>query len=1048
MGEGATRGLGAGALPDGTVTFLFTDLEGSTRLLQAHPDAYRAAVARHHILLQSAIEAHGGAVFETVGDAVYAAFERPTDAVAAALAGQVALREETWGELGPGAVRVRMGLHTGEVEVQGAHYFGLPLYRCARLTAAAHGSQVVLSGATAELVRDALPGETALRDLGAHRLKDLARPELVFQLVDGGGPADFPALRSLDALPHNLPVLRDPLVGREAELGQVEQFLLRQDVGLLTLTGPGGTGKTRLALQAAADLADRFEDGVVFVALAPIREPDLVLPAVAAALGVRDAGARPLRDLVHDHLRPRRLLLLLDNFEQVLGAAPLVADLLAAATRLTVLVTSRAVLRLSGEHEYPVPPLGVPGPGRLPSPGEVGRVDAVRLFVERARAARPDFALTEENAPAVAEVCRRLDGLPLALELAAARVRVLPPQALLARLTDHHGPAALRLLTGGARDLPARQQTLRDTIAWSYGLLTEDDRALFRRLGVFVGGCTLGDAEGVVLAALASPGGAAAGSDVVEGVTSLVEKSLLQLEVGTEGLNGEPRFRMLETVREYALEQLAAAGEEEAVRRAHAAHYLALAEEAERGAFGAAAVAWLDRLEPEHDNLRAALRWALDHGETETALRFGGALWQFWYTRGYLGDGSRWLEETLGAAGLLDGGRNGTAGAAGRATPRRIVGAAIKALNGAGVLAHYQGDYGRAAVRCGESLALARRHQDKAGTATALDGLALVARSGGDYATARTMYQEAIAIQEELGDTRGLTHSLFYSAVLLWGQGECAAARRVLEDVLPRAAGDTRNTGGILTVLGFVRHAQGDHDAAADLLRESLRLCDELRDTRGRARSTWGLGRALLGQGHVVQAHACLLESSRLFDEIGDRLFFSTCLDGLAEVALALGQPRCAARLLGAAQSILERIGAVRLPVNRGAYEQGLTEARRALGEEGLAAALAAGRALTPDQALAAARALGEAPRPASSPRAAASPASPPRAGPDGAGAPLSAREREVARLIARGLTNKQIAAELIIAEGTADRHVSNILGKLGFATRAQVAAWATERVV
>jgi class 3 adenylate cyclase len=309
-------------LPAGTVTFLFTDLEGSTALLEAHPDAYRDAVRRHHALLRAAVESHRGVVFETVGDAVYAAFARPGDAVATAVAGQAALRAEAWGELGPGALRARMGLHTGEAEVQGAHYFGVPLYRCARLTAAAHGGQVVLSGATAELVRDGLPPETALRDLGAHRLKDLARPERVFQLVELSGPADFPALRSLDALPHNLPVLRDPLVGRAAELAQVEALLLRQDVGLLTLTGPGGTGKTRLALQAAADLLDRFEDGVVFAPLAPIREPDLVLPTVAAALGVRDTGGRPLRDLVLDHLRHRRLLLLLDNFEQLLGAPP------------------------------------------------------------------------------------------------------------------------------------------------------------------------------------------------------------------------------------------------------------------------------------------------------------------------------------------------------------------------------------------------------------------------------------------------------------------------------------------------------------------------------------------------------------------------------------------------------------------------------------------------------------------------------------------------------------------------------------------------------
>jgi predicted ATPase/class 3 adenylate cyclase/DNA-binding CsgD family transcriptional regulator len=1021
------------------VTFLFTDLEGSTRLLEAHPAAYREAVARHHALLRRAVEAHGGAVFETVGDAVYAAFARPGDAVAAALAGQVALRAEPWGELGPGAVRARMALHTGEVELQGAHYFGVPLYRCARLTAAAHGGQVLLSGATAALVRDALPGGAALRDLGAHRLKDLARPERVFQLMDPGGPADFPALRSLDALPNNLPVLRDPLVGRAAELAQVEELLLRQDVGLVTLTGAGGTGKTRLALQAAADLLDRFEDGLAFVALAPIREPDLVLPTVAAALGVRDAGARPLRDLVLDHVRHRQLLLLLDNFEQVLGAAPLVAELLVSAPRLKVLVTSRAVLRLSGEREYPVPPLALPDAGR-PAPAEVvAQAEAVRLFVERAGAARPDFALDAANAGAVAEICRRLDGLPLAIELAAARVRVLPPRALLARLVGDRGPAALRLLTGGTRDLPERQQTLRAAIDWSYGLLAGEDASLFRHLGVFVGGCTLGDAEGVVGRTLAAAPGSARAAELLLGAESLVGMSLLHLD---EDGDGEPRFRMLETVREYAVERLAAAGEEEAARRAHAAHYLTLAEAAERGLFGAESGTWLDRLEAEHDNCRAALRWALDRGETETALRLCGALWQFWYVRGYLGEGSRWLEEALAAAGLLERDPAGAAG--GGATPSAL---AVKALNGAGVLAHYQGDYGRAAALCGEGLALARRHGDKVGTAAALDGLAVVARSGGDYATAHTMYQEAIAIQREVGDRAGLAHSLRYLGVLFWAQRDCGAARPLVEQALAvaREVGDSQHMAGALGLLGYIHHDQGDTAAAASVLQEALRLQTELGNKRGMARAIWGLARVAEAQGDVALAHARFLESAVLFDAMGDRFFFANCLDGLAHQALNAGRPQLATRLLGAAQAVLEAIGTARLPLGQAEYERSLAEVRRALGREGVAVPFAAGLALSPDQALAEARSLGEAPHPGAPPPGAASRAA---VAAESAGAPLSGREQEVARLIARGLTNRQIAAALIIAEGTADRHVSNILGKLGFATRAQVAAWAVEHAI
>jgi class 3 adenylate cyclase len=459
-------------LPTGTVTFLFTDLEGSTRLLEAHPLAYREAVHRHHDLLQQAVEGHGGVVFETVGDAVYAAFERPTDAVAAALAAQAALLAVPWGETGP--LRVRMGVHLGEVERRGAHYFGAPLYRCARLTATAHGGQVVLSAAVTEIVRDALPPGAALRDLGAHRLKDLARPERVTQLLHPDLPAAFPPLRSLDALPHNLPRQATPFVGREAELAAVAGRLRQPGVPLLTLTGPGGTGKTRLALQAAAEVLDAagpdgarsggpFPDGAWLVELAPLADPGLVPAAVAQALGVREATGRPPEAALRDHLRDRRLLLVLDNCEHLLpGAAPAVAALLGAGPGVTVLATSREPLRVAGEHEHPVPPLALPprpDPARPPDPAALSHYEAVALFIERAVAARPDFAVTNATAPAVAELCHRLDGLPLAIELAAARVKVLAPPALLARLDRRLG-----VLTGGRRDAPARQQTLRATL--------------------------------------------------------------------------------------------------------------------------------------------------------------------------------------------------------------------------------------------------------------------------------------------------------------------------------------------------------------------------------------------------------------------------------------------------------------------------------------------------------------------------------------------------------------------------------------------------------
>src|SRR5262245_263895 len=407
-------------LPTGTVAFLFTDLEGSTALLQAHPAAYRAAVRRHHELLLEAVEARGGVVFETVGDAVYAAFARPTDAVEAALAGQLALQAEDWG--GVGALRARMGLHLGEVERQGGHYFGAPLYRCARLTATAHGGQVVLSEATAALVRDALPPGAGLRDLGPHRLKDLQAPERVAQLLHPDLPASFPPLRSLDVLPNNLPRQLTSFVGRERELAQVRRLLAAAP--LLTLTGAGGAGKTRLALQAAADALDAYPDGVWLADLAPAADPGLVPPAVAAALGVREEPGQPIPATLAGALRPKRLLLVLDNCEHLLDACARLADaLLRACPGVRVLATSREALGIAGETAWRVPSLELPDARHPPPPERLTQYEAVRLFVDRALAARPDFAVTDQNAPAVAALCARLDGIPLALELAAARVR-------------------------------------------------------------------------------------------------------------------------------------------------------------------------------------------------------------------------------------------------------------------------------------------------------------------------------------------------------------------------------------------------------------------------------------------------------------------------------------------------------------------------------------------------------------------------------------------------------------------------------------------------
>ena len=796
-----------------------------------------------------------------------------------------------------------MGLHTGEAERLGGRYAGAPLYRCARLLATAHGGQVVLSGATAELVQDELPGGR-LRDLGAHRLQDLARPERVFQLLDPALPADFPPLRTLDARPHNLPLQLTSFVGRERELGAVAAQLRAHR--LVTLTGPGVVGKTRLALQAAADALERYPDGVWLAELGALADPALVPQAVAAAVGVREEPDRPLLATLTDALRPKRLLLVLDNCEHLLDACARLAEaLLRAGPGVRVLATSRAPLGAAGEALSPVPPLGLP-PAGDGAPGEPGapapaltrlaQAEAVRLFAERAAAARPGFAVTAETAAAVARICRRLDGLPLALELAAARVRALAVGDVAALLEDR-----FRLLTGGSRAAPPRLRTLRAAVDWSHALLTAPERALFARLSVFAGGFSLAAAEAVGAEAVGPSGPGDAGGPAAAGpagpavlglLLGLVDQSLVVAEPLPDGTT---RFRLLETLRQYAREALEAGGGAEAARARHAAHYLAAVEAADAPPLGpapaAAAPLWgpeqaavWRRLGAARDDLRAALGWLLERGDGAAGLRLALALAPFW--RGYSQrEGERWLEELLA--------RSAGAPAALRAG----------ATAAAGHLAAWRGDHARARALFEAAVALAREQGDRRLLAAALGGLGqAVGAAGGPPGRAAALLGESLALHRELGDERGVVGALYALGMLAHFRGETARAVAHVEEGLARSRRLGLGAGLInlgLFRLGLLAYLQGQPDRAQGLARQALARRRDLAQAVGRLQGLPG------GMG--------------------------VCLALLAGAASAQGRPGRAARLFGAAEHGAESLQQKAVfPQFRDDYDRAVAAARRA----------------------------------------------------------------------------------------------------------------------
>ena len=809
--------MARGTLPTGTVTFLFTDIEGSTKLLQElGRERYRMVQDDHGRRMRAAVVAEGGTEIRTEGDSFFVTFATPGAALRAAVAAQRAMAAEPWPHGRP--LRVRMGMHTGEGHVGGDDYVGIDVNRAARIAAAGHGGQVLLSTATRALVEHDLPERTRLRDLGVHRLKDIPHPEELYDVVIEGLPSEFPPLRALDARAHNLPVIRSSFVGRGREIRALAELV--RPGGLVTLTGPGGTGKTRLALRVAEEVLPEFRDGAFFVDLSLLRDPARVPSTIAQTLRLKEDPERTLAEVVNGFLAEREALLIVDNFEQVVEAAPVVDEIMAGADRSTAVVTSRIRLGLAGEREFAVSPLDPPDPG-VSDPEALVRSEAVALFVDRARATRSDFALTAGNASAVAEICARVDGLPLAVELAAVQVRLLTPREILSRLDSRLGALGV-----GPGNMPDRQRTLRRTIEWSYDLLGPVERTLFARLSVFAAGGTLEAVE-----AVCNPAGDL--GDTLEALATLVDHSLVRRVEDPEG----SRFQMLESIREYALEHLVDGGEADDIRDRHANYYVAIGELAAEHLTATDRDVWLDRLERDHGNLQAVTEWALEADRGQLGLRNVAALWRLFLFRGHVSAGRQVVAAMLALPS-----------AAAPARPR------ARALLALGNLAYWQDDMAASRGQYRQGLDLARQLGDREVEAEALFDLAYVEAVDRNFEVSDRLFGEAAEIREALGDRQGRAWVDVGRAMLLGLQERWQEAVPLLEEALPifREVGDAFGLENVVGSMAFAEFRLGHLDRAEELMRQVLDPFP--RQTVGTAVSLAGMATLALARGDPARA--------------------------------------------------------------------------------------------------------------------------------------------------------------------------------------------------
>lgn len=945
------------APPTGTVTFLFTDIEGSTKLAQQYPAQWEALRQRHHAILHKSIQAHDGTIFQDIGDGLCAAFHTAPQALEAAVQAQLALQREVWE---PAPVKVRMGIHTGAARLSNdglrADYLGYTtLALTSRIMSAGHGGQILLSGATRELVRDALPANTEMIDLGEKRLKDLLRPEHLSQVNAKGLPNSFPPIKTLDAFPNNLPMQLTSFVGREKEIGELKAEL--EQHRLVTLTGSGGTGKTRLSLQVAADLLENFDQGVWFVELAPLADPALIPQTIQAAIGIIEQPGKLPLDLLKEYLLDKQTLIVLDNCEHLIEGSSRVANaLLNASPGLKILASSREALGVRGELSYPVPSLSLPDPKHLPEMETLSQYEAVRLFIDRALLVSPHFTVDKGNAPFIAQICYRLDGIPLAIELAAARIKMMSLEQISARLDDR-----FRLLTGGARTALPRQQTLRALIDWSYDILTDTERLLLRRLSVFAGGWTLETAEEVCSGEGLEP------FEIMDLLGQLLNKSLVSVIECSDC--GVMRYRMLETIRQYAREKLLESGSSGAVRKKHLAYFVKLAKAAGAELTGPHQAVWLERLEDELDNLRAALEWALA-SDVQAGLQLMTASAPFWEGHGYPREAGDRLGELLERYPAEDSLRADAMPKRAwflelqndfpRARPlaeqslelsRRISDRKSQAasLLWLGVITAMQGDMTSGIQSVEESLTISKELDDKLGQAYATGWLSL---AHDDLEHSLELVKECLRLCREIGHVSGIANTLVVQAQRTIWAGDLRAPAAMLAEALRlyRELGDPSGESNALDACGMLAYWQGDYVQAAAYCEEAIELGERTGVYNYTMWARLWLAYTRLRQGDLPKARELLAISARHCQTSGHFIGLVVSIEGLASFYTVQGKFELAVRLFAWADIMRVRAGDRRPPVEQVSVEKDLATLHTHLAEAAYAAFYAQGQSLTSEK--------------------------------------------------------------------------------------------------